>query len=116
MEKKLIPAPIDGKNITSDWIEDIFDFSDFVVGGKGGKIYTGFVGNRPTNCFIDGNAIFWHIDKFHCGVFNNKSAYDELLKRLKEEDDAEMGDIVVKYDVSMRDELIVMQRFFFKDE
>ena len=24
-EKELIPAPIDNKNVTTDWIEDVFD-------------------------------------------------------------------------------------------
>ena len=25
MSKKLVPAPLDGKNVTTDWIEELFD-------------------------------------------------------------------------------------------
>lgn len=116
--KNLIPAPIDEKNITSDWIDCIFDSCDRIVGGKHSDIYTGFVADLPTNCFINGNAVLWHIDKFHCGVFQLKDAYNELLKRLKALDDVddESTGIVVKYDTSMKEELILMQQFFFKEE
>lgn len=112
---KLIPANLDEKNVTTDWIDGIFDNYDRLVGGKDGKIYVGFVKGRPTTCFVDANMVLWSISKFHCGVFNNKSALNDLILRLKAADDDE-SDLVVKYDTSMEDELVVMQKFFFVED
>lgn len=108
---KLIPAPIDGKNVMTDWIEEIFDEHSCIVGGKQGEIRMGFVDNRPVTCFVSGNAIFWHINKWMCGIFVLQKAYRNLIKRLREHD---TPPLVVKYDTSMVDDCILMQRFFFE--
>lgn len=113
MKKKLIPAPLDGKNVTRDWICEIFDNYDCILGGKHDEIYSGFVSERPTNCYIYGNQVYWHIDKYACGIFVLDDAYKELIRRLKEHD---TPPLVVKYDTSMKNELILLQQFFFEDD
>lgn len=112
MKQNVIPAPIDGKNITRDWIETIFDNCDHIVGGKSGNIFMGFVNGRPTNCFVNDNSILWHIDEYSCGSFVLKDAYNELLRRLKAADD-ESSDAIVDYS-TFEDKPIIMQRFYFK--
>lgn len=80
--KNLIPAYIDDKNITTDWIEEIFDGQ---CATSNGKIYLGFVKNRPIRCDIIGYQLWWR--------FLNNSASDcapamhELIERLKAKDD-----------------------------
>lgn len=113
MKKKLIPAPLDGKNVTRDWICEIFDNYDCILGGKHDEIYSGFVSERPTNCYIYGNQVYWHIDKYACGIFALDDAYKELVRRLTEHD---TPPLVVKYDTSMKDELILLQQFFFEGD
>lgn len=113
MKKKLIPAPLDGKNVTRDWICEIFDNYDCILGGKRDEIYTGFVDSRPTTCIVNGNTILWHINKWYCSVYTLKEVYENLIKRLKEHD---TPPLVVKYDTSMKDELILLQQFFFEGD
>lgn len=114
MSKKLIPAPLDGKNVTTDWMEEIFDGYNYVPCERDGMILTGFVANRPVTCYISDNMLFWHIDKWMCGVFALNDAYDELIRRLKKLDSPPSPPLVVKYDTSMRDEQILLQQFFFE--
>lgn len=114
MEEKLIPAPIDEKNITSDWIEDIFDNCCF--GGKKNNIYVGFIKNCVVLCEYNDNVINWKVES-EC--FNKeearKSAFNELRKRLKTID-KESFDLVVKYSPFDKDVTCLTQSFFFKDE
>ncbi len=109
MEKKLIPAPLDEKNVTTDWIESVFDYYDYTYDGK--NTYTGFVKGSVCCCVYHGNHIIWHINQ-HYSV-NAKQSYEELIKRLHEFDTAPL---VVKYDTSMREELFLMQKFYWEDE
>lgn len=111
MEKKLIPAPIDGKNVTSDWIDEIFDDGNCTRGGR--NMVTGFIGGSVCCCWITGHLIFWQIAQDFAN--NAGCCYDLLLKRLKKHDDDE--NLVVKYDTSMKKEkLLLLQKFYFKDE
>lgn len=106
MEKKLIPAPIDGKNVTTDWIEEIFDNCGDCV--RNGNKFTGFVKGSVCCCQHLSNNLFWHINKDFAE--NAKDSWDELIRRLKEHD---TPSLVVKYDESMKDDLLLLQRFFF---
>ena len=106
MEKKLIPAPIDGKNVTTDWIEEIFDNCGDRV--RNGNKFTGFVKGSVCCCQHLSNNLFWHINKDFAE--NAKDSWDELIRRLKEHD---TPSLVVKYDESMKDDLLLLQRFFF---
>ena len=106
-ENSLIPAPIDGKNILTDWIEDVFDnYGDCV---RNGNKFVGFVKNSVCCCQHLNHHLFWHIDKDF--AVNAKESWDELIRRLKEKDSPEL---VVKYDESMKKELMLMQSFYFR--
>ena len=78
--ERLIPAPIDEKNITSDWIEDIFDNCCF--GGKGNNIYVGFIKDCVVLCEYHGNVINWKVES-ECfnGKDERENAFNELKKR-----------------------------------
>lgn len=112
--ERLIPAPIDEKNITSDWIEDIFDNCCF--GGKENNIYVGFICDCVVLCEYHDNIIKWKVES-EC--FNGKSerenAFNELRKRL-ETIDKESFDLAVKYSPFDKDVTCLTQSFFFKDE
>lgn len=109
MEKKLIPAPIDEKNVTSDWIEEIFDDGNCTRGGR--NMVTGFIGGSVCSCIYKGNHILWQINKEYAD--NAEKSYDQLIKRLKEHD---TPPLVVLYDTSKREELFLLQTFHWKDE
>ena len=112
--ERLIPAPIDEKNITSDWIEDIFDNCCF--GGKGNNIYVGFIKDCVVLCEYHGNVINWKVES-ECfnGKDERENAFNELKKRLVDIDE-ETPDIVVKYSPFDKDVTCLTQSFFFKDE
>lgn len=110
MEKKLMPAPIDGKNVTNDWIEEIFDDGNCTRGGH--NMMTGFVGGSVCCCWITCHLIFWQIVQDFAK--HADSCYELLLKRLKEHD---TPPLVVKYDTSLKKEkLMLLQRFYWEDE
>ena len=51
---KLIPAPIDGKNISIDWVEDaLFSFKDEIAYQE----YKAVINKSPVYSFITGNSI-----------------------------------------------------------
>lgn len=109
MEKKLIPAPIDEKNVTSDWIAEIFDnCGDCVMHDNK---FTGFVKDSVCCCEYINNHLFWHIPQNFAK--NARESWDELIRRLKEHD---TEPLVVKYDESMKDELLLLQSFFWYND
>lgn len=57
MEAKLIPAPIDEKNVTSDWIEDVFDNQSCVWGEK--KSAVGYIDKQPVVAAWSENMLIW---------------------------------------------------------
>lgn len=107
MEKDLIPAPIDGKNVMRDWIEEIFDGCDCTFDGK--NQHTGFVKGSACSCIYLNNNLFWQLHQNFCR--DASSSYEELVRRLKEHD---TPTLVVKYDDSMKSDLLLLQRFFFR--
>lgn len=112
--ERLIPAPIDEKNIMSDWIEEIFDNCCF--GGKKDNIYVGFICDCVVLCEYNNNVINWKVEsEFFNKEEARKSAFNELRKRL-ETIDKESFDIVVKYSPFDKDVTCLTQSFFFKDE
>jgi len=110
----LIPAPIDGKNITTDWIEEIFDGQ---CSTSNGKTYLGFVKDLPIRCDIIENALCWQFlvptDWWHRDVVI--PAMEELTKRLQVKDDADEGHrIHVRYRKSGND-TILWQEFYWNN-
>ena len=87
---KKIKAPIDGKNVTTDWIEEIFDHYNAVgcTDKYGTERICGYVANTliESTFFKDYNTIMWRIHSLIAGK-ELKSIKDELTKRLKEHED-----------------------------
>ena len=83
-------APIDEKNVCSDWVEDVFSYSGCVFTQKKSQHrYMGFVDDVPLYChYTNGtNVLVWQFvgDAKDCDV---QSAQSTLMKTLKEYDDA----------------------------
>lgn len=109
MKKNLIPAPIDEKNVTSDWIGEIFDnYGDYVMCDNK---FTGFVKGTVCYCEYINNHLFWQVSMNFAK--DAKASWDELIRRLKEHDTPQL---VVEYDDSMKDELLLLQNFYWKNE
>lgn len=86
---KKINAPIDGKNVTTDWIEEIFDHCNAVGGSKyGAERLCGYVDNNLVEGWYrrGGNVISWTIYGVVTEDYLNE-VKDELTKRLKEHED-----------------------------
>ena len=108
--EKLTPAPLDEKNVTTDWIDDIFDDSSCTCNGS---TYTGFVKDSVCSCLVGSNTIIWKIDKDYAK--DAMQSYKELQERLKVLDGENPG-LVVRYDTSMQEQLLLGQRFYWADE
>lgn len=80
MEEKLIPAPIDDKNVMTDWIAEVFDDSFCVADYKNNQIL-GFIELCPVHVKWYRNRLEWH---FVDHQVDNKSAIDFLTKKLEE--------------------------------
>lgn len=76
--KKLIPAPVDGKNILTDWIEDMFDLGRSLCNIPE-TIVIGFVNDKPASCHKWGtNELLWF-----CGSEEGAKSVADRLGRLK---------------------------------
>ena len=110
--KNLIPAPLDEKNIVTDWIEDVFDYQTAV---SNNGIYLGFVDDIPMRCDIMGNKAHWMIafgGYVSLSEDARRSALNELKRRLQVIDqDNEDNGIVVDYnDIVL---VGIIQSFYF---
>ena len=83
MEKKI--AKINGKDISSDWIEEIFD--EFLRYGDSGKHYLGVIQDVPCGCVVSSYAIVWWMDYYLDIEFKAVKAYNELHRRLRKKDE-----------------------------
>lgn len=82
-EQSLIAAPIDNKNVTTDWIEDIFDNQNCTWGNK---MAVGFIKDTPVIASWHDNVLIW---TFPTVVSIEESGHlAELMSRLKEYNDA----------------------------
>ena len=107
MEKRLVPAPIDEKNVTTDWIENIFDCQSCVY-GKGAAV--GFINDKPVFAKWSANVILWQFPN-EVSILKTEEL-DVLQKRLKAYDDAN-EDLLHEYNV-IGD--ILVQKFYWKSE
>ena len=57
-KKELIPAPLDGKNVTTDWIEEMFDEQSALYGSH--KML-GFMAGAAVQASWDGNVLTWKV-------------------------------------------------------
>lgn len=112
--RRLIPAPVDDKNITTDWIEEVFDDQSALRSKHG---FMGFIADVGVVCYINGNKLQWMLihGGYHDSENDRRKALDTLYKRLQEKDkDNEEYDITTEY---YRIGLIgLSQSFYFVDE
>lgn len=68
-KKRLIPAPLDGKNVTTDWIEELFDEQSALYGSH--KML-GFMAGATVQASWCENRLLWTVldgdphDAFRC--------------------------------------------------
>ena len=109
--RKLTSAPIDEKNVTSDWIARIFDNEDYV---ENGDKFVGFVKGYAVSCHYWKNHLYWGVFKDFAIPRELNEVRDELERRLKTlEDEDEDGNVF-----SIRERLFdnaISQSFYFKE-
>ena len=106
-EKKMMPAPIDEKNVTSDWIECVFD-NETCIWGKG-KCAVGFIHEQPVMAAWSGNTMLW---KFMEEQTIEDTDHLAVLKdRLRRCTDPE-SDLTETFNVVGN---MLMQKFYWKD-
>lgn len=103
----LIPAPVDNKNIMTDWIDYVFDDGQRVWGGKHDEKVTGFIYNEPVWAEIFDHQIHWHLTEY-------SETFLEILKdviegAVKSDDDIEVKVYIDRWSKSVR------QLFYFKE-
>lgn len=107
MEKNLIPAPIDNKNVTTDWIEEVFDFQTCLY-NKNKAV--GFIDNEPVLATWQNNILLWN---FHLETkIENSKHLTVLKKRLAEYHDPD-GNLFEEFVVVGN---TLMQKFYWKNE
>ena len=107
MEKKLIPAPIDNKNVTTDWIEDIFDYQTCVWGKK---CAVGFINSEPVIAGWKENLLIWQFPI--TTDFENSISLARLKDRLEKYSENN-PELVEHYNVFGN---MLMQKFYWKSE
>ena len=80
MAKEIILAPIDQKNVMSDWIAEIFDDGDCT--SDGGNKLVGFIKGYPVYAKWFSNQIWWNFVQGQ-----DTGACKELIRRLDEHED-----------------------------
>jgi len=74
-KKKLIPAPFDEKNITTDWIEELFDDQSALYGKH--KML-GFMAGAAVLASWSGNCLTWNV------LDSPSTSRMEAIKKLRE--------------------------------
>ena len=105
-EKELIPAPIDEKNVTSDWIECVFDNQSCVWGKKSA---VGYINGEPVIAAWDSNMLLW---KFPITRDLDMSVHLAILKDRLERWNEERR-FVEHFNVLGN---MLMQKFYWKNE
>ena len=104
----LIPAPVDDKNVSTDWIEDIFDDCAGVLLYH---TYVGVIAERLVTVQWDSNTITWQV--IPNDGLNFGDAYFLLNERLTKYDNDDER-LLVEYDRSRP--ATIIQRFYWKEE
>ena len=105
-------APIDEKNVCSDWINEVFDDCECVESQKKSLCKVcGFIGGELVECTYNfgHNEIVWYLYTLYSKLDETKS---ELLKRLQryEGDESDLFSEITDNETS------ISQRFYFKGE
>lgn len=100
------PAPIDGKNVCTDWIADVFDSSDCTINGNEA---VGFIKGAPVYLTWSGNSMCWSVVTHSVNDYAETVA--ELKLRLEEYDgDGNLVSEVTTWGTGVR------ESFFFVDD
>ena len=110
MEKR-IPAPIDGKNVCTDWIDSIFDKDSFA---RDVRTIVGYIKHCVVKVSWCYNKITWEVSK-DISDGNTTEAYMILEDRLnKAESEEQEIYSVIQHGETGR--LQIIQTFFFRGE
>lgn len=112
-EQKLIPAPLDEKNVTTDWISDIFDGYGDYVECQNRNCGVGFVNDCPVFVSWHDNVLTWRIVENN--INNYEQTVDVIKKRLKEYE-VDDPDIGIFSTIESYGSSAIRQKFYFKDE
>ena len=110
MAKNRMIAPIDEKNVTSDWICEVFDDCECTQTQKKSMCkYCGFIDGEVVMCsyHIGNNEIVWY-----CLSENPGDEQTTLIKRLQSWESEES---TIFSEIEKKGNTI-SQRFYFKDE
>lgn len=105
INKELLSAPIDGKNVTTDWIEEVLDFQTGLF-GKGCVV--GFVSESPVIATWSDNVLTWRFPNM-VSVQSSKEL-KVLQERLGYYDDLNT-DLISEYSVEGN---ALIQKFFWR--
>ena len=97
-------AIIDGKNVTTDWIGEVFDAADYT---QDGKCMVGFVGHFPVLVAWDDNNIVWQ------SILGGEDCLDVLEKRLALFEDEESNIYSERKRVARN---LILQSLYFKED
>ena len=111
MEKNLIPALIDGKDVTTDWLESIFD-SDAVWDFH---MMVGFINHSCVTCKYEKNVITWEVHRDMGRSSDDLYSYMLLEERLKAAESEEQN-IYSMIQHGELGKLQIVQSFFFKND
>lgn len=105
--ERLIPAPLDNRNVTTDWIENLFDEYHAM---KENNCYVGFYKGIPMVCdfVLDNQAIFYLVCSGRCWGLE---MLHQLYLQLKEIT-SQMEGLKVKLKED-KDQYCVSATFFF---
>ena len=104
-KEKLVPAPLDEKNVTTDWIEELFDDQSALYGSH--KMI-GFMAGAAMQAEWYGNVLKWKVLDGDGYV-----AIKRLIERYKERYPEKESPFIVKYQIYS--DAYVM-KFYWKPE
>ena len=108
--ERIIKAPIDEKNVTSNWIEEVFDQSVMID-----NVCTGFIRDCLVTCKYEDNNLYWEVETMFFNIGKDAdAAFTELKKRLKTFADDE-GYLIERTHIYERKKCLVQQFFFRQD-
>jgi hypothetical protein len=106
-----VPAYIDDKDVTTDWLDNIFDTLDFLYSTRR---QIGIVAGCVVSVSWHSNVVEWQVSKDMGGDYN--SAYLILEERLKSMESKEQNVYSEIKHENDNGKLCIWQSFYFRDE
>lgn len=107
-EKELIPAPFDEKNVSTDWIQDVFDNQSCVWNGQKA---IGFINNHPVLVAWSDNILLWQFPLVtDIEEFGDLAVLRDRLKIYEDDPD---NNFVTKDSIVGN---LLMQKYYWKNE